>query len=174
MRKTGFTLAELLIALVLLGLIATFTIPKILGSSDSSQKQAVFKETLSAIQLAFNQAVVNDEIRTTADYDVFKDYLNHVKACTPLCSSGCSHADQNRSNEPGLLLHNGATFCGLNSTFTANDVNENVSLDWNGPAEPNVEGDDFIIMKILYNPDRATLEFVPEPTSQALYDSIYE
>lgn len=173
MRQTGFTLAELLIALVLLGLIATFTIPKILGSSDSGQKQAIFKETLSAIQLAFNQAALNGELRDTLDYDLMKEYLNHVQACPVRCDSNCSDPAQDKNDEPGLLLHNGATICGFNQTFSANNPNENVTVDWNGPDGPNTEGDDYILIKLIYNPDKASMEFTPQPLSQALYDSIY-
>ena len=40
-QQPGFTLAELLIALVTLGVIATFTIPKILDSSSDSKLDAI-------------------------------------------------------------------------------------------------------------------------------------
>ncbi len=39
----GFTLAELLMALAILGVIATFTIPKILGAQQSSSSNAKAK-----------------------------------------------------------------------------------------------------------------------------------
>ena len=133
-----------LVALALLGLIAAFAIPKILGGGDD-KKYVIFKETLSTIQAAFAQGILNKEIRTTSDYNLMKSYMNHVQACPALCSSGCSSGAQNRSNEPGFRLHNGASFCGLNQMFTADDVNENVSLDWNGPDGPNVTGDDTIV-----------------------------
>jgi prepilin-type N-terminal cleavage/methylation domain-containing protein len=40
----GFTLAELLIALALLGIIASFTIPKVLESSTNAKYKAMAKE----------------------------------------------------------------------------------------------------------------------------------
>ena len=49
----GFTLAELLISLAILGVIATFTIPKILTSQQNSQKAAVTKEVIAMISGAF-------------------------------------------------------------------------------------------------------------------------
>ena len=47
--KSGFTLAELLIALAILGVIATFTIPKVLNSSSSSENSAIFKEAAGMV-----------------------------------------------------------------------------------------------------------------------------
>ena len=57
MSKSGFTLSELLIALAILGLIATFTIPKVLNSTDTASKQAVFKETLGMLSEIQYEAV---------------------------------------------------------------------------------------------------------------------
>ncbi len=48
-KNNGATLAELLIALALLGVIATFTIPKILNSQAPQRKMAIFKESIAAI-----------------------------------------------------------------------------------------------------------------------------
>lgn len=44
MKQNAFTLAELLIALLVLGVIATFTIPKVLQSQQSSQYSSMAKE----------------------------------------------------------------------------------------------------------------------------------
>lgn len=44
----GFTLAELLIALAILGVIATFTIPKILTTQQNSKYNAMAKEVASS------------------------------------------------------------------------------------------------------------------------------
>lgn len=44
--QSGFTLAELLIALTILGVIATFTIPKILTAQQASTYNAIAKETM--------------------------------------------------------------------------------------------------------------------------------
>lgn len=52
LTATGFTLAELLIALLILGEIATFTTPKISSSSQNAQKNAVFKEMIGALSEA--------------------------------------------------------------------------------------------------------------------------
>ena len=51
---TGFTLAELLIALVILGIMATFTIPKVLQSQTNEKRIAISKETIALVYGAFH------------------------------------------------------------------------------------------------------------------------
>ncbi len=50
---SGFTLAELLIALALLGVIATFTIPKVLQANTDAKYNAEAKETIQMIANAY-------------------------------------------------------------------------------------------------------------------------
>ncbi|MBL8031855.1 MAG: prepilin-type N-terminal cleavage/methylation domain-containing protein [Candidatus Doudnabacteria bacterium] len=50
MRVKGFTLAELLIALVILGVIATFTIPKVLYANQNTKYNAIAKEAMGTIR----------------------------------------------------------------------------------------------------------------------------
>jgi prepilin-type N-terminal cleavage/methylation domain-containing protein len=52
----GFTLAELLIALTILGEIAAFTIPKIISSQQNGQKRAVTKEMIAMFSAAYQLA----------------------------------------------------------------------------------------------------------------------
>lgn len=51
-RQSGFTLAELLIALTILGLIATFTIPKILVSQQKQTYNVAEKEAIASVSSA--------------------------------------------------------------------------------------------------------------------------
>jgi prepilin-type N-terminal cleavage/methylation domain-containing protein len=58
--QTGFTLAELLIALALLGVIAAFTIPKVLEATGTQQATAQLKEAASTLESAwYNQKLQN-------------------------------------------------------------------------------------------------------------------
>ena len=48
----GFTLVELLVSLLIVGEIATFSIPKIIFNSQNAQYRAVTKEAASAVAAA--------------------------------------------------------------------------------------------------------------------------
>jgi prepilin-type N-terminal cleavage/methylation domain-containing protein len=110
---SGFTLAELLISLAILGMIATFTIPKILTSSQNSQFSAEANETAGMISAAYRQAFALGLIGTGTKPSDLTSYMNYVKVDTT------SEIDQEYSSPWGagqycdannkcLVLHNGA------------------------------------------------------------------
>lgn len=51
---TGFTLAELLISLAILGLIATFTIPKIMSAQQNNEYSAIAQEDIATLSAALH------------------------------------------------------------------------------------------------------------------------
>ena len=80
--KSGFTLAELLIALAILGVIATFTIPKVLTTAGDGQNTAIFKEAASMISGAQQGVQQQSGITvTTATHD-FTPFMNYVNRTT--------------------------------------------------------------------------------------------
>jgi prepilin-type N-terminal cleavage/methylation domain-containing protein len=81
-KSSGFTLAELLISLAILGVIATFTIPKVLNSSTSSQNTAIAKEAASMISGAFSAYTLNNTLATTTTPGVLQQYMNYVSTDT--------------------------------------------------------------------------------------------
>ncbi len=99
-RQLGFTLAELLIALAILGVIATFTIPKLLSSQQNSQKVAAAKEVAAMIGGAYQQAASAGALSASFNASNLTPYMNYVSQDTtsladmhPLYgSSNCSVA----------------------------------------------------------------------------------
>lgn len=81
-RQPGFTLAELLIALVILGLIATFTIPKVLQSQQSSKDKANAKEVAGMISGAYQAYRQNNTVTANTKFTDMTPYLNYVKVDT--------------------------------------------------------------------------------------------
>ena len=79
-RLNGFTLAELLIALVILGLIATFTIPKVLQSQQNAQYKSSAKEVASMISGAYQAALSTGKNKIYV-YDL-TPYMNYVAVDT--------------------------------------------------------------------------------------------
>ena len=109
----GFTLAELLIALAILGVIATFTIPKILDSGSSAGYNAKAKEAVSTVSQAYQLYKMNNTPNADTSCGDLTPYMNYVTVITNgiidtshsnLGTDPCSELN----NHPCLLLHNGA------------------------------------------------------------------
>ena len=78
----GFTLAELLIALAILGVIATFTIPKILSAQQDGRNNAIAKEDLAAFAQAFQQYQLSGSLTANTYPKDLTPYLNYVSVST--------------------------------------------------------------------------------------------
>lgn len=146
----GFTLAELLIALLILGEIATFTIPKILSSSQNGRKKVVLKETISVLSEATYLFCLSPESSTNPNpYEYMAGKINALKLCPSDSSAqGCIGASSSGEiTEPGFMMHNGASVAGLRNSA---QPREGLIIDWNGSAGPNVIGDDQIEISINF------------------------
>jgi prepilin-type N-terminal cleavage/methylation domain-containing protein len=107
----GFTLSELLIALSILGLIATFTVPKVMTHMTWSANKTKLKSHIAAIHEALNAAELEGSY-TTAE-DVLKAKLNYTHFCprnnvAGACAKAyCSQATP-YTNYPRIIMHDGS------------------------------------------------------------------
>lgn len=111
-RHPGFTLAELLIALAILGVIATFTIPKILSSQQTGTYSASAKEVMASISAAYQQLKHTTGITTATKGSDLLPYLNYVSTTTaPFDTAGGYTGSWNwcAGSSPCITLHNGGT-----------------------------------------------------------------
>ena len=74
----GFTLAELLIALLILGVIATFTIPKVLQSQQSNEWNSAAKEAISMISGAYQAYQSGNTATGVTTMGDLTPYMNYV------------------------------------------------------------------------------------------------
>ena len=120
-KKFGFTLAEVLITLGIIGVVAAMTIPNLIANTNGAKYRSQFKKTLSTLNQAVKMA--------TAQADV--DFSSITLACV------------NAAGGPGATeqtLEDGdITMCSiLNSTLTGQTFNLNGLKDKNGTLYANV------------------------------------
>jgi prepilin-type N-terminal cleavage/methylation domain-containing protein len=138
---TGFTLAELLIALALLGVLSTFAIVKTINASNVSQQKAVFKETIATLQSVYYQGVQDGSMRASTNlYQFFKARLNAIK-CVDNANVGglwIGAIDGGDGSRAGCLLASGAVviFDDMDSLASGIGLNT-LSIDVNGPSGLN-------------------------------------
>jgi hypothetical protein len=132
-----------------LGVFSTFTIPKIISAQENSKRKAVFREVIAAMSAAQHNAIADGSIDTVGTYQLFSTKVNAIKLCpTASNTTGCwpQTAPNGEVVEGGFIMHNGATIAGLSNNYTS----DNFLVDWNGPAEPNLAGDDQIMLSKCY------------------------
>ncbi len=106
----GFTLAELLISLAILGVIATFTLPKIIYSSQSQRNIAIEKEAASMVVAAFQQYANQNTVSSSLTFSSLTPYMNYVATDTASAIDGQQTVSTVNCATPFrcLKLHNGA------------------------------------------------------------------
>lgn len=149
----AFTLAELLIALVILAEIATFSIPKILVSVENQQKKAAFKETIAALSEAVYMGTIDGSLtKDTSLAPYLASKLNAVKICLSNASTeGCwtNTGWVGEESEAGFLIHSGVSIAGIRTS--TGEGFDNILMDWNGSAGPNTEGNDRIFFTLCWD-----------------------
>jgi prepilin-type N-terminal cleavage/methylation domain-containing protein len=172
-RRYGFTLAEILVVLGVLAIMATFTIPKVLNSIQTKQFNAVLKEDISTLQ-SITYAGVQDRGLSSNFWNYYASRLNAVKQCdTNSNAQGCFvEASQggtvqswNMGNGPGFVMHNGSNMVGYFSGgwqvwWGAGTYVAPILIDANGIAGPNQLGQDQIFLTILYGTGNWTCDDV--------------
>ena len=79
MKHPGFTLAELLICIAILGLIAAFSIPKILQARVDGEYNSIAKEAMSTVSGAFQAYKTNHEVTANTGARDLTPFMNYVR-----------------------------------------------------------------------------------------------
>lgn len=140
-KQVGFTLSELLIALGILGIIAVFTIPKIIASNTDAQKKAIFREVYGALSSIYDTGYKTGQLTHANALTYVASQMNAIKLCpTNASTEGCISSTKVSvaTNVPGFTLANGA------QVWMYTGSAEDFIIDWNGDAGSNTIGDDII------------------------------
>lgn len=118
-RNDGFTLAEVLITLVIIGVIAAITVPTLIARYQEEQTVSKLRKSYSTVANAFNKAIaMNGPVNTwnintesvqeasTDVYNILKPNLNIIKDCGLSAEGDCFAPAYTRLNGVGPSLHN--------------------------------------------------------------------
>lgn len=128
--RRGFTLAELLISLLILAEIATFTIPKILSVQQNGQNKAIVKEAAATIAGAYQQLQLQGVVSASTRISDLTPYMNYVALDSSatidntqgLGSSTCSGGYR------CLRMHNGSMIFYRHASGSFNGTNTNNAI----------------------------------------------
>lgn len=152
MKKTGFTLAEVLIALGLVGVIASITIPTFVTNCRQQANEAKFSSTVADMENAFGNMIVNE---LGDDFTDTKFYSNITKAnlekylkvigtvSAPSYKSGVACNTELSFNSTNFEVKSGAYILMVS--------NKLAYIDANGKSQPNCLNKDLFKVTIDEN-----------------------
>ncbi len=109
-NEQGFTLAELLISLAILGVIATFTIPKIISGQQNGRYNTAAHEVVAMVSAAYQQAQAAGTVNGNTQMGDLTPYMNYVRVDTSSTINdrfGWGNQSCSSSTWICLKLHNG-------------------------------------------------------------------
>lgn len=173
MKKTAFTLAEVLIMLGIIGVVAAMTIPTLMNATQDKEFKTAWKKEFSALSQALAQ-MANDNggsiegaFSTSAEIrDKFAGYLIKSKLCDDSYSESCWSVDSKFWNGttnvmatgPAIIMNDGALILfQLSSSACTQGMGTPVAfyrcggaaIELNGLKKPNIFGKDIFEIHIL-------------------------
>ena len=162
MKKTAFTLAETLIVMGVIGVVAALTLPNLNSSTSNKEKVAKLQKIYSNLQDAFGRAeavygpydewFVNDgndnNKRTKRTFERITEFMKYSKVCTindncTLFNSGNTSSEGARARH-AVILADGTTI-GFNRDI--------IYIDIDGFNKgQNIAGKDYFYLRIIGNP----------------------
>ena len=146
----GFTLAELLMALAVLGLISALTLPSVWVSMQKSKNRALLTTTIKTLSDAtskiFTELPILPSWGNNSTLHLYDTYLNSAES--NFIESGNAN---NSLTLPGGVVMNNFNGTGVGFVGIGNGV-ETILLDANGSASPNQVGKDRLWLSACFNP----------------------
>lgn len=155
----AFTLAEVLITLGIIGVVASMTIPTLMNNINDNQYKSAYKKAFSAAAQAWAQAV-NDgliEERPTwgdlpskiANFNTFKTYFKIMKDCNNSNNSECWAVGDTYGGCPTASAYAFLDASGVSWSLTSMAVGNGpeILVDVNGFKDPNKFGQDRFVIR---------------------------
>ena len=150
--KKGFTLAEVLITLVIIGVIAAMTIPTLMNSTNQQEFRVGLKKAVSALNQAMSlnyaldgKVIGDTDLTTTAQVvdNLFKKRMSVISTGTSSAAFATSTAVANSGTDGIFYTADGMRFqlTGVTGTALGAQDGENyygyIVIDVNGEKGPN-------------------------------------
>lgn len=174
--KRAFTLAEVLISLGIIGVVAAMTLPTVVNSYQKKQTAIKLRYSYNIINNAFKAAVADygdmknwDYISSLDDVNARKAFIDkylipYIKGAKPSERSGYNYLELGYKNpsvpsQPngapiGLSAQNYYPIALINGIYFYFGNNGNFEIDINGTAKPNIWGRDLFEFSLDYNKNR--------------------
>ena len=143
-KKSGFTLAEVLVTLMIIGVIAAMTIPSLMQSTSQQEYKAAFKKAVSMLNQAVTLNYALDgldgtDYTGTAFYDLMTQRLNVMSSTASNAEVYTADGMYFKALASGASLN--ATGCAVEAPMNTSNVCSIVSIDVNGMKGPNKPSD---------------------------------
>lgn len=171
----AFTLAEVLITLGIIGVVAAITLPSVMNNIQDAQYKTAYKKAYSTASQAFVQANADNQMiyspgwsdgpSKVANFSTFKNYFKIAKDCTASNNSACwsSSGQQYYGAAPV-----NATLAFTTASGETWSLNSNASgsggeylLDTNGTSGPNKFGYDRFVLYPKNSPNSLPIGLSP-------------
>lgn len=156
MKKKAFTLAETLITLGIIGVVAALTIPNLITKMTDIQFRHMYKKAYADINQAFRQPIAEGELTrssstsiasTTEEFNIMKSAFKVVSACEPQNLDKCwADGDKIWRNSLPSKTYSKSFIDASGRSWAVYYYSENIYLvDTNGFSRPNKFGKDRFI-----------------------------
>lgn len=150
--KKGFTLAEVLITLVIIGVIAAMTIPTLMNSTNQQEFRVGLKKAISTLNQAMSlnyalegKSVGDTDLASTANVvdNLFKKRMSVISTATSSAAMATSSEVSNSGTDGIFYTADGMRFqvAGVTGAALGQDGDENyygyIVIDVNGEKGPN-------------------------------------
>lgn len=191
MKKLGFTLAEVLITLVIIGVIAAMTVPTLMNNTNAQEFRSALKKAISGVNQALTLHYALEGLSAT-DYtsgtklvdDVFKTRMSVIDGQSTFTTDDCTGNDV-------FTTADGIIFCVTNYSSANSDdqgvkcdtYNEtpcvvtdgkaNLWIDVNGVKKPNKATTSSKRPRDIYQAQIYAQKVVPygKPTQEVMFDA---
>ncbi len=161
--RKGFTLAEVLITLVVIGIIAAITVPMIMANHKKTETASKLKKFYSTMSNAIKLSELENGLQSyewtysgKCNYDAQKTYLEkYILPYLNYMQTGVLSEERQSyiQKQDGLSGDWFSVYFNDGSMMYSNECPEEIAYDVNGDKGPNEFGRDIFAFYILYSDD---------------------